>query len=773
VFMATSAQRKFGKEEIEADETAPAIESPNLLSLRELEEKYEAMRARLGDRVSEYPDCELLRAQIELAKAERDRAGAIKFKGYVRRNRKLFDDRKGEAAVALKETKDGPAYVASPEFENRRYLFVNLSELDRLNKEGHNQAAGDAGLEALVKAAVKASGAKTEGLTVYRFGGNEYMLEFSDISELDIMRVEDNLLKAELDLGDFKHLEAPPLSVARMSFAEVLDIMSTVDLVEAEAGEKDAYEAAGESVSVMTRLAEYSLEIEKFETRVRRAVEKLDAVKNGHIGRGDAEVFFDTYLKKGFSGTDLDSLKKVEELWMNGADRKDFDRTVNLMAVESARTRFADDRKFQLYIEHLASGTVREYLRATAASNERGQKEAPADFFDPDIKIAKIPDPKYGTDGLRKLLRKKEQIGKRGGKWIKVDETLFEGEAMRRDENTGLEERGRFYEELEDEIKKEKEFSLIFIDLGFLKYFNDAGRRAVGDAALLLAAEIMEEAVMRSETKADIYRYGGDEFTVMVHGSRTEAKGLCDSIKDLAVEMGRVPDLHGLRQQGFAKDTTGESRPDYAPMELVFNFGIADVGDVNKLINDMGSEELAGILQEGRRTEGEFKADLMVKLADASVGYDKAVSRFHELLEMMSEPGYEDENSLVHKRVESVIAASRKAIFAGQGGEAALRFWAEGQEIEDRDVLNRQIERFVSDRVEKISDVMKSKKELVDKLVEIHATRNRLRGEVERLRSELADDDERIAELRIRLDEADAARREIIKNRQIIASGGH
>lgn len=759
--MNVNAQKKIDSAFPEAG--VASSEAAAFPPLAQLEERYEKMRERLGKDASEDPDCELARLKVELSKAECDLAGAVKFKGFVRRNRELF--------VPAEE---GEGYRVAEGNDNRRYLLVNMGELDRLNKEGHNQAAGDTGLEAVVTAARRTAEKRGQDISVYRYGGNEYMIEFPDASEIDVTIFEQAFRKEGIDLGDFRHLEAPPLSITRVDFSEVIEIMDSIALSAPEGEVKDAREAAAESVTVLTRFADYNLEREKFVTRVGRAIEKIEAAKAGRISREEASAFFDTYLKKDFFGSGLDSLADIDDLWRGGDDREDFERAAGLMAVEAAKRKFADDRWFEVYERHLASGLMREYLRTVKTRDD--EAESAPEFFDENMKLAKIPDPRYGTAGLRVLSHLHEAIGRRGEKWRRAEETAYEAEAMKRDAATGLPERGQFYEEADERIVKNEPTSLIFIDLGYLKYFNNAGRRAVGDAALLKAAEVMEEALMESEVNAEIYRYGGDEFVIMVEGDAAEAESLKQDIERVRSGAGRIPDLRSLREQGRATESIGDSRPDYAPMELVLNYGISDLGSVNMLMNDLGEERVGEMLAKSRRSRSALVADLLVKTADAAVGYQKAESRFHELLELMDQPGYRDEDSPTHKRVESVIAASRKAIFAGMGGEDLLRLWAD----EKPEHLDKLIDRFVSDRLEKMDAILESRKELSDKLVEIHAARNRLLDELGRLQVELKDrdvllkkDKDKIASLEARLMEAEKARKSIIEQRQKIAESSH
>jgi len=752
--MSISALNKFFEAPEEESADPAEAESLRFSSSAELAREYARRRNELGERAADDPDCELLRLRVELANAEYDPAGALKFKSFVRKSRELFQP--------APESENGKGYRVAEPIENRRYLIVSMGELGRLNKEGHKQAAGDAGLEAVVRAVREALGDRREGVSIYRYDSSEYMIEFTDISEINFVFFEEALRGKKLDLGDFRHLEAPPLTFTRIDFAEVLDIMESINLTKPERGEIDAHEAAVESVTILTRFANYNLEREKFVTRVKRAIEKLEAVKKGEIKREKAEAFFATYLKKGLYGSGLESLEDIDDLWRDGRDLADFERSVELMAAAAAKSRFADDRWFQLYERHLASSLERAYLK-TVQTGENSSRAA--DFFSDDADLARIPNPHYGTQGLAILSRKKEQIGRRTGKWAEVDRIAYEAEAMKRDVGTGLLERGQLFEELEARITLGQPTSLIFIDLGYLKYFNDAGRRAVGDAALLKTAEVLEEAIIESEVEARAYRYsGGDEFVILVEGDAAEAAALKEDIERIRASAGRIPDLRSLREQGYAPESVGDSRPDYAPMELVLNYGISELRAIDMLLSDLGEQRVGEMLDKSRRPLEAVKADLLVKTADAAVGYQKATSRFCELLELMARPGYADENSPEHKRVESVIAASLKAIFHEQGGEEALRYWAAARPENQEELIDR----FVADRLEKIDEILSGEKELVDKLVEIHAARNRLITELEKLQEENSEDKNKIEALQARLFAAEKARQEIIEARQNI-----
>ena len=78
---------------------------------------------------------------------------------------------------------------------------------------------------------------------------------------------------------------------------------------------------------------------------------------------------------------------------------------------------------------------------------------------------------------------------------------------------TGLETRTRCFSLIE-KIKRENiwEFTIFFIDLNDLKYYNDTFGHEMGDSYIKTMAEIMKESFEDADT---ISRFGGDEFVVL------------------------------------------------------------------------------------------------------------------------------------------------------------------------------------------------------------------------------------------------------------------
>lgn len=85
-----------------------------------------------------------------------------------------------------------------------------------------------------------------------------------------------------------------------------------------------------------------------------------------------------------------------------------------------------------------------------------------------------------------------------------------------KDELTGVYNRRKFNQDLEDELNKaaryERKLSLLMIDIDFFKKFNDLYGHQAGDAILNRLGTFLNNN-MRSTDKA--YRYGGEEFAVI------------------------------------------------------------------------------------------------------------------------------------------------------------------------------------------------------------------------------------------------------------------
>ena len=81
-----------------------------------------------------------------------------------------------------------------------------------------------------------------------------------------------------------------------------------------------------------------------------------------------------------------------------------------------------------------------------------------------------------------------------------------------------------FYKKLEEEIDRfiryKQPFSLLLIDIDDFKKINDRYGHLKGDKVLKMAGRIIQDCLRKTDTA---YRYGGEEFTVLLPGTGIEA----------------------------------------------------------------------------------------------------------------------------------------------------------------------------------------------------------------------------------------------------------
>lgn len=640
---------------------------------------------------------EIARKKMELFSAEHDNAGAFKFKKFGRRIQELFEPGP-DGKTAIEAGEDGELKLAESQAE-RRFMLVNMGELDRFNKEGGGHAAGDAALgetaatveKAVTEALAGEHGELTSDYQIFRYDGNTFMVDIASMPLKEFGALVKKMQEAQPKVEGVK--DPAPLTVRGMDFKNVVDLVNHIQ-AELPKGAKiePGEDAAREIVEVMRRAGDWDMEVNKLFSRAQRVRGKIEA------GDEDAEVFFENYAKKSFQGTELGTIEGFRKALEEGT----YLGLAEDVAVSASEKRFADGRKVDDQMREM----IDERVRARNTTKPLSKSEMLATFTQSGVM----------TDGERALGDKRQAMEAMEGLAaaasgqeaqmlaLRAQAARLEHqiETSRRDKGTGLLERGVHYEHLEKAIGEGKDVATVFVDMGFLKYFDQMGGSDVGDVALKSAAVMMEQAVKESGVKGDVYRYGGDEFTIQVEGGDAAANAV-------------IAALERIRETSEPIAAGSKSRSEYAPTQLAFNYGLAD----RKMLDDLHG--LA--VREGKYAPDELedparvlnaKAELMTKAADVGIEYNKGYSRFKLLIDRLREPEYASDPER-KKQVDALVTFSNKALFAELGGVDKLRALAEsGLEGEE---LDEQILDFVVDKVGETRAREKGQKELLDLLL--------------------------------------------------------
>ncbi len=664
--------------------------------------------------------------KLRLFRSEHDAAGAFKFKKFGRET----------AALAAKG-------ISAEQAADRRLLFVNMGELDRFNKEGGGHEAGDAALRETVRTierAIREAGGKdAPSYKVFRYSGNEYVVSFDDVSESKADEIRLRIESSRPMVSGVR--EGAPLTSVRVDLSEALSI---VRAEEAGLGmEFDADDLSRELVGAVRRLADWSLENEKLVTRAERVAAKLDDP--------DAEAFFENYMKKSFAETELSSVDAFRSL-LASAGPENFRATVERVAFERARRRFVGDRSFDGIVRDIVATRV-EARRAEMRelnSAEPGVRSVSS----ADVRLADVPTLTIGQRALENARLAYESARKGGSeRGAEVARLDWEIERARRDAGTGLLERGEYYERLEARIQKGENLSVVFVDMGFLKYFDQKGGVDVGDAALRTAADAMEKALGVAGVRGEVYRYGGDEFTIAIDGDAEAARAVIRAIARSRHDAGRIP-------------SGPLSRREYAPTKLVFNYGYADRPLVDAVWDDMvragavSSDVLSNPSEVANR-----KAEILTAAADVSLEESKSVNRLMLLINEMRDSSYQDPAR--RQQVESLIDHSKKSVFAERGGEVRLRSWA----VSEASPINLlgEIEAFVNDEIRAARDKDRDVRSVRDELIESHVRIRQLEEKLMRAQRFGIARERKVADLASRLRQANEEKQAIIALRRRLA----
>src|SRR3989339_28835 len=267
------------------------------------------------------------------------------------------------------------------------------------------------------------------------------------------------------------------------------------------------------------------------------------------------------------------------------------------------------------------------------------------------------------------------------------------------DDLTGLPTREEYLKDdrawIRESLEKGQNLNLAFVDLGFLKYFNRVGGRALGDKAISEAAVIFEYVaeMLNNEfgLKAKAYRYGGDEFVIMFEegeitaydGTKMSAKEVFEqAIADLRSSCGRIM----MENSGV----------DYEPQLLRIDFGISDTTVAQEVLDRLLAEKHFSVGDQERLIVGHENYDpnfhaavlarLINQIADAQLENQKEVSRLTSVVTAWDRIQQlpDGQRELEMKKFESILPYSGKAL-SGLGMKGILEAFSL---LKEQDLVN-------------------------------------------------------------------------------------
>ncbi len=169
---------------------------------------------------------------------------------------------------------------------------------------------------------------------------------------------------------------------------------------------------------------------------------------------------------------------------------------------------------------------------------------------------------------LGKVYRKLFAFNTKINKQIKIIRQNYELDAL-----TGLPNRAKLLNVLEEALDNKKRFSLLYIDIYNFSLINDSFGQSVGDIYLKEAAAVLkglvQEIAVEPVLKLQVYRMGSDEFVIV-----------CGNQEYIARVIEALSDTYLVQYNGVE-------------MPLTFNFGIAKSSDASTQSSILTEAELA------------------------------------------------------------------------------------------------------------------------------------------------------------------------------------
>lgn len=758
--------------------------------------RLEALQANLAEARRQHAAGELsaldvLDAEEQLREfgGEHDNAGAYKSERLGADLARALEERDGGLEL------NAHGVLIPTEQDERSHVFmISITELDRINDEGGHEA-GNKALSETVKAVEQAvrnrlldagitePDALSAAYDIYRLRGSDFIVRLKTPtggSESD--RIAEQITQKVIDGAPevVKGKERPPLTAVSIRQDRAIEMFNRIQSHLAPDHRVAGKDATRMLIDITKRAPEFQSEVSRLLTNATRVFEKK--------ARGDAEAepFFAKYIAKGFEGTALANFEDFDptesrERFENKAADIAFALVVDQFARERQTADAAEGAMLdavvgrELTLPERFSETERAKLKElpTVSSAELAKRQARTqgnnelNAFKRQLESA-TTDPTQ-TDKARQVVERYGELPKgvvvdyqnpaEVQKALGLVERKFRVEQNRYDRLTGLPNRGEFYgriKEMHREAEKNGgEVRMFFIDLAFLKYFNQQGGREVGNVAIQNAAELMEEAIKRAglEGRAQAYRYAGDEFTILFNGTEQEEQTLSEAVETVRRARG------GIERSEKSTDL-------YRPEALQFNTGSADRTDSQNVIAELIR---LGVVDKTKfESDERYRIDQLVdiqtKLADLSITADKAFTRFDFLFSKLAEPAFQQTHSIERAQTEMLVKYSKKAVF--------------GMNVEELITLHEQVKagrvdlrEFVSQKIEAKQEANKDQREITDLVIESFVREGHLRERITRLEGQLAEESHENEILKKQMADLNARLQGILDARGAIGKG--
>jgi diguanylate cyclase (GGDEF)-like protein len=238
------------------------------------------------------------------------------------------------------------------------------------------------------------------------------------------------------------------------------------------------------------------------------------------------------------------------------------------------------------------------------------------------------------------------------------------------DETTGLLNKDAFKEKLQEWSRESNNFTIMYCDLEFLKYYNNQNGREAGNMALKMTGFALAKTrkkLMESGIKSEVFRVGGDEFIILVDSEDPEILSKTTAVmEEQSKKMGAIP-------------MSPAAKENYREEEIHFGIGWATRSQANTLVENIiaspnppySETELEDLRKylENQPLENEINTlnivnEIQIEASDEVSDRNKAINKLVFLLRR-----YEEISAVEDKELRD-LEISKYAVLVGMSGKS-------------------------------------------------------------------------------------------------------